>query len=186
MFSKEVVMLSLALAMDAAIVSFAYGLMVIGHDHHIKIKRGFLSASTFGIFQAVMLWMGSWLGRMVSFSSIGHLFQFLVAGVFIITAIKCFQESLSKEEKNIEWGLYPLLGLAFATSIDALAAGVSAGTLPFAYEVSVFIGLVTFLMCSVFFVLSHFLRTLPENWLLRLSGLIFLVLAVQIIYSYFD
>lgn len=184
MISHEVLMLSVALAIDAAIVSFAYGLMVLGMSKRVKVRRGGLIAFSFGFFQFLMLWLGSFLGHLFSFSSVGYLFQFLVAGIFIVIAIKCLQESMVKEERKFEWGLMPLLVLAFVTSIDAAASGVSFGTLPFAYEIAFTVGVITTFVCGLFFASSHFFEKIPHRWLLRLASALFSFLGGQIIYEY--
>lgn len=185
MFSLEIIFLGLALAIDAAVVAFAIGLLNIKLSPFKKWERGFLVALLFGAFQFAMLWTGSYAGYIFSFSAYGYLFQFVVAAIFILIALKFFQESLSHEERNLEWKMIPMLILAFATSVDALAAGVSFGTLPNSTMAALEVGIITFTMTSAFYMVSQFLHHIPERWLLRFASVIFLILGVQTVWEFF-
>ena len=59
MISLEITVLGLALAVDAAVVSFAMGLLSLKLSLQQKILRGLLITLTFGLFQFLMLWGGS-------------------------------------------------------------------------------------------------------------------------------
>lgn len=185
MFSLETGLLGVALALDAAVVSFAIGLLNLEATHRLKFSRGFAVSTLFGFFQFLMVWLGSFGGYFLSFSSYGYLFQLVVAAIFLIIAIRILQESLDEDDEHIEWGLGPLLILAIATSIDALAAGVSLGTLPKAYLSALEVGIITFFICALAFASSNFLQKLPTNWLLRSASAIFFFLGGRIIYDYF-
>lgn len=183
MFSMEIVLLGVALAIDAAVVTFAIGLLHYEMDSFEKLKRGFLISLAFGIFQFAMLWLGAYAGYLFTFSSYGYYFQFAVAVIFFGLALKFVQESVNIEEKKVEWGIIPVIILAFATSIDAMASGVSLGTMPRAYFAAIEVGLITFLICSGFYFLSQFFRQIPDRWLLRLSAIIFVLLGGQVIWG---
>ena len=183
MFSPEIILLGLALAIDAAVVTFTIGLLHL--DLHLKtrISRAFFVAGVFGLFQFLMMWLGSYGGYLFSFSNYGYLFQLVVASIFILIGAKCFQESFKNEDKVPEWGIWPVMMLGLATSIDALAAGISFGTLPKAYLASMEVGIITFTVCLGFYLLSQIFTKIPERWLLRLAGIIFFVLGGQIIWG---
>ena len=51
MFSMETSLLGLALALDAAIVSFAIGILNLEATHTVKISRGMIVCLLFGFFQ---------------------------------------------------------------------------------------------------------------------------------------
>ncbi len=184
MFSLEIVLLGLALAIDAAVVTFAVGLIHLELSPAGKVKRGLMICSTFGIFQALMLWLGSYAGFLFSFSDYGYFFRFIVGIIFLGLALKCFQESLSLDKKKIEWEVLPIIILAFATSIDAFAAGIGLGTLPRPYFAASEVGLITFCMCGMFYFISQFFGEIPDRWLLRLAAFIFLFLGGGIFWSY--
>jgi putative Mn2+ efflux pump MntP len=82
------------------------------------------------------------------------------------------------------WGFFPMIVIAVATSIDALAAGVSFGTLPYANLAAMEIGVITFILCGAFYSISQFFQNIPHRWLLRLAGSIFLVLVARIVWQF--
>jgi putative Mn2+ efflux pump MntP len=132
-----------------------------------------------------MIWLGSHMGYYFSFSSYGYLFQLLVAAVFIGIGVKVLKESLDEDEEPIVWGFFPLVLMAFGTSIDALAAGISLGTLPETHLTALEIGFITFIICSMGYGGAFFLKSLPTNWLLRAASLIFFFLGGQILYQHY-
>lgn len=87
------------------------------------------------------------------------------------------------EKKKIEWGLIPVVILAFATSIDALASGISLGTIPNAHLAALEVGIVTTIICGSFYSLGQFFREIPDRWLLRFASLIFIFLAGQVFWG---
>ncbi len=183
MLSLEIFLLGVALAVDAAIVSFTVGLMHVNHPMVSRLSRGVLVSGLFGLFQFLMLWIGSYLGYMFTFSNFGHYFQLVVALIFVALAVKLVQESFGLEEKKIEWGLLPISILAVATSLDALAAGVSLGTLPNAHFAAAEVGVITFILCGVFYSVGHFFHKIPVNWLLRFGALIFISLSGHVLWG---
>lgn len=181
MFSLELTLLGLALAIDAAVVSFALSLSQRHLRPKQRVMRGGTLALLFGFFQFAMLWLGSYGGFLLSFSTYGNFFQLVVSIIFILIAFKFFHESFETGPLEFDWGGIPLLTLAFATSIDAMASGISFGTLPRAYLLALEIGGLTFIMCALFYSLGSFFRRIPDQWLMRIGGLIFLVLSGRII-----
>jgi manganese efflux pump family protein len=184
MFSLEILLLGLALAIDAAVVTFAVALIHQELKPLRKFKRGLIISGAFGIFQALMLWLGAYTGYLFTFSNFGYFFQLAVGIIFLALALKFIQESISLEERKIEWGVIPIIILAFATSIDAFASGISLGSLPHSYFISIEIGLITFLICGSFYWLGQFFKEIPDRWLLRIAALIFLFLSVDILWSF--
>lgn len=183
MFSLEIVLLGMALAIDAAVVTFAVSLLHERDTPAMKVKNGLLVSFTFGLFQFLMLWLGSYAGYLFTFSSFGYYFQIAIGVIFFGLAWKCVHESLSLEEKKIEWGIIPVVILAFATSIDAMASGISLGTIPRAYLAATEVGIITTMMCGTFYLVGQFFREIPDKWLLRLASLIFLFLGAQVFWA---
>lgn len=184
MFPLEIVLLGFALAMDACVVSFALGLTHHDLSSKERWKRGLLVSLCFGVFQFLMLWLGSYGGYLFTFSAYGHLFQLVVALIFFVIAVKFLQESFSHEERDLTWNILGILFLSFVTSIDALAAGISFGSMPRSYMAAVEVGVITFGTCLGFYSLSQTLKNLPEKWLLRSASGIFFFLGSHIVYSY--
>jgi putative Mn2+ efflux pump MntP len=184
MFSLEISLLGLALAIDAAVATFALGLIGLDIPTRHKWLRGISIAGLFGFFQFFMVWLGSFGGYFFSFSNYGPLFHLVVATIFIILAVKLFQESNSNDKKEMVWGLVPMLVISLATSIDALAAGISFGTLPHSHMAALEIGVITFGLCGTFYIVAQFFQNIPHRWLLRFAGSIFLVLVARIAWEF--
>lgn len=185
MFSTETTLLGLALALDAAVVSFAIGLLNSELGSLQRKTRGLIIASMFGVFQGLMIWLGSIGGYMLSFSQIGYIFQLVVGVLFIAIGVSVLKESFEEDDEKFEWGLAPLITLAVATSLDALAAGISFGTIPRAWVSALEIGIITTLVCISAYFSSRFLRKLPTKWILRFASVIFFLLGGRVIVDYY-
>ncbi len=115
-------MLAVGLSMDAFAVSIGKGLSLRGSS----IRYGLLCGLWFGFFQALMPAVGYFAGtRFTGFvQSIDHWIVFaLLAGI----GINMIREAVKGDEEDIDpsFGFATMLALAIATSIDALAAGIS-------------------------------------------------------------
>ncbi len=113
---------AIALSMDAFAVSICKGLAM----RRINWKGMLLCGVYFGFFQALMPLIGYLLGQ--SFQSFIDSFDhWLAFGLLALIGANMIKESFSKEEDdpNDKTDCKTMLLLAIATSIDALAAGVS-------------------------------------------------------------
>ena len=118
----ELLVLALGLSMDACAVSICKGLSV----PKLQAKHCLICGVYFGGFQALMPLIGWALGiRFQSMiTNIDHWIAFVLLAVIGANMIK---ESFSKEEEcpDASFGFKTMLTLAVATSIDALAVGVT-------------------------------------------------------------
>ena len=118
----DIILLGVSLAMDATAVSICKGLSMKKLDK----KKTITIALYFGTFQAVMPIIGYLLG--ISFKevveSIDHWIAFFLLAVIGINMIR---ESLSKESESLNdlIDFKTMTPLAIATSIDALAIGIT-------------------------------------------------------------
>ncbi len=183
MANLEIFFLGLALAIDAAVVTFALSLLNSHQILKVRIMRALLCSLLFGFFQFLMVWIGSQGGYFFSFSKWGFLYPTLVSMIFFILGMKFFHESSKKEKLELNWSFFPLIALGVATSIDALASGVSLGVLPRTYLIALDIGFITFFVCAIFATLAHFFKNIPDHWLLRFGGVIFMGLGVNALRS---
>ena len=144
----ELILIGVGLAMDAFAVSICKGLSM---KKKINYKKALIVALYFGLFQGGMPLIGYLLG--VSFEeivlSIDHWIAFILLGIIGIGMIK---ESLGDEEESLndKVDFKTMVILAIATSIDALAIGVT-----FAF-LNVNIILAALLICVITFVISYF------------------------------
>ena len=114
--------LALALAMDCFAVSIASGIIVKKHIGKMMIRMAFL----FGFFQAAMPLIG-WFGVSTFTSYLENIDHWIAFGLLTFLGGRMIRESfLPEEEKKIKpCKLKTQVVLAIATSIDALAVGIS-------------------------------------------------------------
>lgn len=126
----ELILIGIGLAMDAFAVSVSKGLSM----RTINYKAGMIIALAFGIFQAGMPVLG-WLLAVRFERYIAAVDHWIAFGLLLLIGIKAIVEAVKdrkKEEEEVpeyvlKWG--ELLILAVATSIDALAVGISLAVL---------------------------------------------------------
>lgn len=181
MINLNITLLGLALALDAGIVSFTLGLMAKNKGLRENLTSFSLVSLLFGLFQGLTLWLGSRVGEFFTFTYFGPFFQYLVSIIFLVISLKLFTDTLIKDNpKRLSWNFLSLLLLALATSLDSFAAGISFATIPSAHVSALWIGVLTFIVCLIFSMSSHFFKSIPEKWILRLGAMIFFVLGIKI------
>lgn len=117
----EIIMIGIGLAMDAFAVSICKGLST----RKLEFKHAFTCGSYFGAFQGLMPLAGYILGVQFKdkIENIDHWIAFLLLALIGINMIK---EAFGKEEDvDPDFSFKAMLPLAVATSIDALAVGVT-------------------------------------------------------------
>jgi putative Mn2+ efflux pump MntP len=118
----EIFLIAVGLSMDAFAVSIILGLSVIKP----KIKEFLMPGLFFGFFQALMPFIGYYAGTHFV-EKIQHLDHWVVFALLAFIGGKMIKDSFSKEEQSgeVSFKFHNMLLLAIATSIDALAIGVS-------------------------------------------------------------
>lgn len=118
----EIILIGIGLAMDAFAVAVCKGLTM----RKLEVKKCAIIGGYFGIFQGLMPLIGFILG--ISFQKIitqfDHWVAFILLGVIGVNMIK---DSFSKESDSLndKVNFKTMLPLAIATSIDALAIGIT-------------------------------------------------------------
>jgi putative Mn2+ efflux pump MntP len=118
----ELIIIAIGVSMDAFAVSISKGLA----SPALKPKNALTAGFWFGGFQALMPVVGYYLG--VSFadlvSSVDHWIAFVLLGII---GGKMIKESFENESCDVsaDFSYRSMLPMAIATSIDALAIGVS-------------------------------------------------------------
>ena len=146
----ELLLLAVGLSMDAFAVSICKGLSM----KKASLKAGAICGTWFGGFQALMPLIGFFLGAL--FADAIEAFDHWVAfGLLVIIGVNMLKEAFSKgcecENQDADLSAKTMFVMAIATSIDALAVGIS---LAMAGDVNIFlaiglIGVVTFAMCAL-------------------------------------
>lgn len=144
----EILLLAVGLSMDAFAVSVCKGLSM----KKSSLRAGVICGAWFGGFQALMPLIGYFLGAM--FAGVIASFDHWVAfGLLAVIGINMLKEAFSQEEEEADGDLSPraMFVMAVATSIDALAVGISlamAGTANILLAVGM-IGITTFLLSMI-------------------------------------
>lgn len=143
----ELFIIAVALSMDAFAVAICKGLSV----KRATVKQALCVGGWFGVFQALMPLIGYLLGTTFAtlITSVDHWIAFvllgLIGGNMIREAIKGDEEEL--DDSFTARTMFPL---AIATSIDALATGVTFATLGVDIVPAVlFIGVTTFTLSAI-------------------------------------
>lgn len=145
----EIFLISVGLAMDAFAVSVCKGLSI----KKIDWKKAIIIGLWFGTFQAIMPVIGYFLGSSFEglITDIDHWIAFILLGTI---GGKMIKDSLSKDCQtcNDDISFKPMLILAIATSIDALAIGI-AYVCAYGSNNAIFtfvsIGIITFLLSII-------------------------------------
>lgn len=169
--------LAVAVSMDAFAVSICKGLAL----QKIKLKQYVLVGLWFGGFQALMPVIGYFLGGkfMDKISSFDH---WVAAGLLAIIGINMIREALSKNEEKVDNSLdiKTMFMLAVATSIDALAVGISLSVFDINIWLSVLcIGVTTFLFSAAGLKIGSLFGTRYKSKAEFLGGAILIVLGIK-------
>ena len=116
----EIIFTALGLAMDAFAVSICKGLSL----KKVSFKNAILVGTYFGLFQGLMPLIGYFLGFKMkdAIMSIDHWIAFILLGIIGLNMIL---DSFKKESIDDNLEFKTMLILAIATSIDALAIGIT-------------------------------------------------------------
>lgn len=175
----ELLIIAVGLSMDAFAVSICKGLSM----QKMSWKNAVIVGLYFGGFQAAMPFIGYLLGSQFreAITSIDHWIAFILLGIIGINMIR---ESLNKEEECVDCSLAPanMVMLAIATSIDALAVGVTFAFLDVDIVPAVsFIGAVTFLMSVVGVKVGNVFGTKYKSRAEFAGGLILVLMGIKIL-----
>ncbi|MDD3339997.1 MAG: manganese efflux pump MntP family protein [Lachnospiraceae bacterium] len=143
----ELFILAVGLSMDALAVSICKGLSV----SRVRPKHMLIAGAWFGGFQALMPLIGYLLGSTFAkyITTIDHWVAFVLLAIIGGNMIK---ESFDKDEECVSdsFGVKTMFIMAIATSIDALAVGITFAFLQVNIIAAVlFIGCITFVCSAV-------------------------------------
>lgn len=179
----ELFILAVALSMDAFAVSICKGLSV----QKLKPRHCLTCGVYFGGFQALMPLIGWFLGIQFEhlITSMDHWIAFVLLAVIGGNMIK---EALSKEEEEdcecpkAQFDFKTMLPLAVATSIDALAVGVTLAFLNVNIVPAVsFIGVITFVCSAIGVKIGHVFGTKYKSKAEFFGGLVLILIGLKIL-----
>ena len=183
-FMDLVTLLTLAvgLAMDAFAVSICKGLAM----REKVLKKGIIVGLWFGGFQALMPTIGFFLGTQFKdqITSIDHWIAFVLLGLIGINMIK---EALSNEEEQADDSIAvkEMFMLAVATSIDALAVGITFAFLNVnIVSAASIIGVCTFLISFAGVKIGNIFGTKDKSKAELAGGIILILLGFKILFEH--
>lgn len=171
--------LAVGLSMDAFAVSICKGLSM----KKITLGKASIVGLWFGGFQALMPMIGYLLGSQFEqyITAIDHWIAFVLLCFIGASMIK---ESLSKDEEDVNDSLdmKTMFILAVATSIDALAVGVTFAFLQVAIVPAVsFIGITTFILSAIGVKVGHVFGTRYKSKAELAGGIILILIGTKIL-----
>ena len=179
----ELFLIAVGLSMDAFAVAVCKGLSM----SKITLQKSLVVGLYFGIFQSAMPLIGYFLGRQFAglITAYDHWVTFILLGAIGFNMIR---ESREGEEKT-DASLSPrsMLPLAVATSIDALAVGISFAFLsvPIGPAVS-FIGVITLTLSMVGVKLGNVFGVRYKSRAELAGGLVLILLGLKILLEHLE
>lgn len=184
----EIFLIGIGLSMDAFAVAICKGLAM---PDKVDRKGALLIALYFGVFQAVMPTLGWLLGSQFA-RYVTRLAPWIAFILLVWIGGNMIRESLSKEEREEEEtgsvSHKELLVLAVATSIDALAVGVTFSMLELAVSIGAavaLIGCTTFVISLAGVYVGNVFGAKYKNKAEFVGGTILILIGVKIILEHF-
>lgn len=174
--------LAVGLAMDAFAVSICKGLAM----REKVLKKGIIVGLWFGGFQALMPTIGFFLGTQFKdqITSIDHWIAFVLLGLIGINMVK---EALSNDEEQADDSIAvkEMFMLAVATSIDALAVGITSAFLNVhIVSAASMIGVCTFLISFAGVKIGNIFGTKYKSKAELAGGIILILLGFKILFEH--
>jgi len=176
----SIFLIALALSMDAFSVAMAIGAAGSKLNSYAVLRL----ATAFGIFQFVMPILGWLLGKTVV-SYISDYDHWIALGLLLIVGLRMIKEYFDKDEKERTkdptkgWSL---LVLSIATSIDALAVGVSFAFFDVnIYYASAVIGIVCFIITALGMIFGKALSRILGKKAVLLGGIVLIAIGIKIV-----
>lgn len=175
----ELFLLAVGLSMDAFAVSVCKGLAM----PRITVKKASIVAIWFGGFQALMPLLGYFLGVQFQdkITAIDHWIAFVLLGIIGVNMVR---EAISGECENTSDSLdiKTMFILAVATSIDALAVGITFAFLKVDIIPAVsFIGATTFILSAAGVKIGNVFGTKYKSKAELAGGVILILLGLKIL-----
>ena len=180
----ELFIIAVGLSMDAFAVSVCKGLSV----PKVKLRHTAAAGVYFGGFQAFMPLIGFSLGcrfQMV-IEQFDHWIAFVLLGIIGVNMMR-EAKSGEDEELNGSFGVGSMIPLAVATSIDALAVGVTFAFLKVNIVPAVlFIGITTFILSAIGVKIGNVFGTKYKSRAELAGGIVLVLMGTKILLEHLD
>lgn len=181
----ELLILAVGLSMDAFAVAVCLGLSM----PKSTIKKALIVGLYFGIFQACMPLIGYYAAKLFAgyITGFDHWIAVVLLGVL---GLKMIIGSFKKEEHTENTcdtllSLRKMLPLAIATSIDALAVGISLAVVKAnIFFAVIFIGIITFVLSMVGVKIGNIFGKQIKSQAEILGGVILILIGLKILFGH--
>lgn len=175
----ELLLISVGLAMDAFAVSVGKGMTLT----QVRPRHALTAGAWFGAFQALMPIIGYFVGR--SFASyVASVDHWIAFGLLILIGTNMIREAVWGDDEEIDgnFGFRTMLLMAIATSIDAMAVGISMAFLDVNIWMSALvIGVVTLSLSAVGVYLGSLFGSRLGSKAGVVGGLILIAIGIKIV-----
>ena len=180
----ELIVTALALSMDAFAVAVCKGLAL----KNVKVKNCIWIGLWFGSFQALMPTAGYFAARLFA-SYVDAFAHWIALGLLVFLGVNMIKEAFEEEDnENDDICCKQMLLLAIATSIDAMAAGVSfemeeaaSGTQFNIFLAVLLIGVITFILSAIGTKLGSIVGTKYNKRAEIAGGVVLILLGIKIV-----
>ncbi len=179
----ELFIIAVGLSMDAFAVSVCKGLSV----PRAKKSHLIITGLYFGGFQALMPLIGYLLG--VNFrhmiTSVDHWIAFILLALIGVNMIREAREE--SEELDASFSVKAMLPLAIATSIDALAVGITFAFLHVQIVPAItFIGVTTFILSVIGVKIGNLFGAKYKSYAVIAGGIVLIFLGTKILLEHLE
>ena len=177
----EIILISAGLAMDAFGVSIGKGLTMPVGENGRKVTLAFL----FGLFQFLMPVIG-WLIGCQFIDVISEWDHWIIFGLLGYLGVAMIREGLSDDDDEDDdkqfLGAWEMIMLSVATSLDAMAVGLTFAFLPInIWDASATIGVITFGISLVGIYLGKFMGRFVGKYADVLGGGVLILIGTKIL-----
>ena len=175
----EILLIAIGLAMDAFAVSICKGLSM----KKMCWKKALIVGLYFGIFQALMPVIGYFLGATFE-NLVTQVDHWIAFALLTFIGINMLKEAFAKNEENhndsVDFKTMAIL--AIATSIDALAIGITFAFLQVKMLLAILmIGIITFAICVIGVKIGNEFGDKYERKAETVGGLILILMGIKIL-----
>ncbi|MBI4649760.1 manganese efflux pump [Candidatus Desantisbacteria bacterium] len=180
-----IILIGVGLSIDAFTISITSGITI----KQLKINNAMKIAFFFGAFQAIMPLIG-WKAGLELKNFLAGIDHWVIFSILVLIGCKMIYESFilktEKKESN-PLNIYVLLILSIATSLDALAVGISFAFLKISLLTAVIIiGGITFSLSFIGVYIGNKIGHFFENKIEIFGGIILICMGIKILIEHIN
>ena len=181
MKNYEIILISIALAMAAFSVSICKGLTM---KHKFR-RNSLIIALSFSLFQMIMPLIGYFLGSKLSgmLITFNHIIAFVL---LVVIGFNMLHDAYHDEDLKEGLSISELIFLSFATSIDAMAVGITFSFFEVNLKFAILaIGIVAFLFSLIGVNLGKLIGNKFEKKAQIIGGIVLIIIGFKILLEHF-